>query len=374
MQALVEELNSRREAGGAIEVDIFTSQPNRYASLSTEAPANEDHGWLRIHRIPIASHKGGMKDQALAYLHYARGVHKLSAAGRWDIVVATSSRLMTAALGAHVARKIRAPLYLDIRDLFTDNMREMLAKSPLRILTPVFRWIEKRTFRQASRINLVSQGFLPHIRTVAPSVPVSVLTNGIDRTFLTDTFEKKGAKAELPLILYAGNMGEGQGLHLIVPEAAKRLEGVAQFRLIGDGGKRTALVDALSADAVKNVELCSPIPRRELSEQYRQADFLLMHLNDLDAFRRVLPSKVFEYGATGKPILAGVAGYAAEFCRMNLPDAFVFNPLDANGLVQSVKQAISDPVHIDRELFRETYARERITRQLVEDILATTYI
>ena len=48
-------------------------------------------------------------------------------------------------------------------------------------------------------------------------------------------------------------------------------------------------------------------------------DVLFLHLNDYSAFRKVIPSKIFEYAATGKPIVAGVSGYAAEFLRHENP-------------------------------------------------------
>ena len=370
VQALIDELTARRKNGVPIEVDLITAQPNRYNSLAIEAPEHEDHGWLRVRRISIPQHRGGMKDQARAYLTYARGVRALTRKGQWDIVFATSSRLMTAGLGAHVSRRLGVPLYLDIRDLFTDNMVELLAGSPLRILMPAFRWIERRAFRRASRINVVSEGFVPHVRSVAPSAQVSVLTNGIDDAFLTGSFEHGEGETGLPLIVYAGNMGEGQGLHRIVPQAASQLQGIAQFRLIGDGGQRQALADALAEASVTNVELVSPVPRVALMDHYRQADFLFMHLNDLQAFRRVLPSKVFEYGAIGKPILAGVAGHAASFCSQHLPDAVVFEPLDADALVHSVQRLIASPADINRAAFRQRFARATITRALAADILS----
>lgn len=369
VQALIDELAARRKNGAPIEVDLITAQPNRYASLATQAPEYEDHGWLRVRRISMPQHKGGIKDQARAYLTYAREVRAFTRNEQWDMVFATSSRLMTAGLGAHVSRRLGVPLYLDIRDLFTDNMVELLAGSPLRVLMPVFRWLERRAFRRASRINVVSEGFVPHIRSVAPSAQVSVLTNGIDDAFLTGSFERSGGGADLPLIVYAGNMGEGQGLHRIIPPAARRLQGVARFQLIGDGGRRKALEDALAEASLTNVELLAPVPRAALMDHYRQADFLFLHLNDLQAFRRVLPSKIFEYGAIGKPILAGVAGHAASFCREYLPDAVVFAPIDDDALAQGVQRLIANPVAIDRTTFCQRFARATIMRALAADIL-----
>ena len=367
MQALVDALETWRDPG--LEVDLITTRPNRYASLKTEAPGFEDRGWLRIHRIELPAHKSGMSDQARAYLSYVRGVRSLTHRGRWDMVFATSSRLITAGLGAHVARRMKAPLYLDIRDLFTENMDEILAGSPLKLLLPVFRQIERNAFRRAACINVVSEGFVPHIRGVAPNVPLQIFTNGIDDIFLDTDFRNADDVNGLPLIVYAGNMGEGQGLHRIVPEVARRLQGKARFRLIGDGGRRQALEAALRATEADNVELLPPVPRATLLEHYRDADILFLHLNDLKAFHSVLPSKIFEYGATGKPILAGVAGHAAEFLKEHLPDTEVFAPLDTSAMTEAVTRLTNATTRPDRTRFRQNFARQAIMAGMARDIL-----
>ena len=367
MQALIEALEPWRAEG--LEVELITTRPNRYASLRAEAPAFEDLGWLKVHRIELPSHKSGMADQARAYVHYALGVRKITRTQRWDAVFATSSRLMTAGLGAHIARRLDVPLYLDIRDLFTDNMEELVAGSPIKSLLPVFRMIERRTLGRASRINVVSQGFVSHIQSIAPQAQLTVLTNGIDRMFAESDFTKSSGGGHQPLIVYAGNMGEGQGLHRVVPQVAAKLKGRARFRLIGDGGRKAVLETAIADAELGHVEILPAVPRANLLDHYREADILFLHLNDLDAFRKVLPSKVFEYAATEKPILAGVAGYAAEFLIEHLPDAEVFEPLDADAMTQAIDRLIESPPSLDRSEFHKKFARSQIMEHLAHDII-----
>lgn len=364
---MIEALEPWRAEG--LEVDLITTLPNRYASLRADAPAFEDLGWLKVHRIELPSHKSGMTDQARAYVHYAQGVRKITRTQRWDAVFATSSRLMTAGLGAHISRRLDVPLYLDIRDLFTDNMEELLAGSPIKSVMPVFRMIERRAFSRASRINMVSQGFVSHIQLIAPQAQLRVFTNGIDRIFSESDFAKPSGDGHQPLIVYAGNIGEGQGLHRILPQVAKRLKSRARFRLIGDGGRKTALEAAIAAAGLDHVELLPPVPRVSLLDHYRAADILFLHLNDLDAFHKVLPSKVFEYAATGKPILAGVSGHAAQFLAEHVPDAEVFEPLDADAMTQAIDRLIDSPQSFDRSEFRKKFVRSQIMEHLASDII-----
>ncbi|MGB5229890.1 MAG: glycosyltransferase family 4 protein [Desulfoprunum sp.] len=367
-KALIESLAA--VVDGPLHVDVMTSMPNRYHSMSNKAPEFETEHGLTIRRIPLPAHQSGMVDQAKAFAVNALAVLRATGGQKWDVVVATSSRLMTAALGARVANRCGAPLYLDIRDLFTDTMADVLNGSPVRMVLPFFRWLERNTLRSASRVNLVSAGFLSHVRNVAPQHDYRVFTNGIDEEFLDFDFQKRQSSDGLPpLVVYAGNMGEGQGLHNIVPKAARLLDGKVRIRLVGDGGRRGQLEKELSEAGVSNVEVLNPVPRAELYTHYREADVLFLHLNDYQAFRKVLPSKLFEYAATGKPVLAGVAGHSADFLKQEVPGVEVFAPCDAEGMAVALERLLSVPTPVDREMFRVKFARRNIMEEMARDIL-----
>jgi glycosyltransferase involved in cell wall biosynthesis len=363
VQALIEETDE------TTEISVLTTIPNRYHTLGALALEKEQFGKVNVIRFRLPLHQSGMVDQAKAFLVFAQSVRGAIHGKQWDLVLATSSRLMTAALGAHVAKQVGAKLYLDIRDLFTDTMEDVFKGSPLRVLLPFFRAAEKRTFSAADKVNVVSAGFVPHIREISPKVSLSTFTNGIDEAFLGPDFSSSEHN-DMPLVLYAGNIGEGQGLHHIIPEVARALKDRVQFRIVGDGGRRQVLQNALNEAATLNVQVLNPVPRNQLFSHYRQANILFLHLNDFKAFRKVLPSKIFEYAATGKPILAGVDGYAADFLRELMPGVELFKPCDVEGMLAGLERLLQGPRMIDRESFFSRYLRKNITREMARDILA----
>jgi glycosyltransferase involved in cell wall biosynthesis len=113
------------------------------------------------------------------------------------------------------------------------------------------------------------------------------------------------------------------------------------------------------------------VAREELHSQYKDADMLFLHLNNYDAFLKVLPSKIFEYAATGKPILAGVSGYAADFLRNEVPGVEVFKPCDAGGMIAAFSKLEASPKMFDRREFIKKYARSTIMKDMAIDILDT---
>ena len=67
---------------------------------------------------------------------------------------------MTASLATYIAKQSNSKIYLDIRDLFTDTINDVLKNKFLRILMPIFYSLEKWTFKSANKLNIVSKGFL----------------------------------------------------------------------------------------------------------------------------------------------------------------------------------------------------------------------
>jgi len=149
-------------------IEVLTALPNRYQSFAVEAPVHETHGNVSVDRFPLPLHKSGMLDQSHSFLAFTRQVLRHTKATRYDLVYATSSRLLTAALGAWIARRTRAVLYLDIRDIFVDTIRDVLPARIARLATPVFALLERWTMRRAQHINLVSHGFAEYFRNRYP--------------------------------------------------------------------------------------------------------------------------------------------------------------------------------------------------------------
>lgn len=350
-----------------VEVEVITTQPNRYASFASEALTMERADRLVVHRIPLPPRRGGLGEQLRAFASYARGVRKITRGQQYDVVIATSSRLMTAALGALVARSKRTPLYLDIRDIFVDTIDGVFPPWLAALTVRPFSMIERMTIKSAAIINLVSSGFLDYFRSRYPNQRFTCHTNGIDEEFLHALPQPVKNDSSGLTVLYAGNIGDGQGLHHILPELAQKLEGRITFKLFGDGGRFKLLQEKLQEAGVKNVELLQPVARQQLLEEYASADVLFLHLNDVEAFKKVLPSKLFEYGATGKPIWAGLRGHAAEFAVTELDNVAIFEPCNVEDAIAALDK-LSFKV-TPRRNFLEKYDRRRIMRAMAADVL-----
>jgi glycosyltransferase involved in cell wall biosynthesis len=351
-------------------IELYTTIPNRYSSFDIDAPEYEEIDNLRIHRILLPPHKSGMIDQVLSFWKYYNKVLTLNKGKKVDFVFASSSRLFTAFLGYRIAKKSQTPLYLDIRDIFVDTMNDVFKSKFLKILIlPVLKLIESKTFNYAKHINLISGGFKEYFKKYNKS-SFTFYSNGIDDEFIHEKINNPNQlnESRKKVIVYAGNIGEGQGLDKIIPQAAKLLGNKFQFLIIGDGGTKNLLQSAIEKMEIHNAVLKNPISRKELQNEYNNADYLFLHLNDYPAFRKVLPSKIFELATFNKPILAGVSGFSAQFIKDEINNSFVFNPCDFNSLVNYLLNSEASS-NIERSDFIEKFKRSQINENLASSIL-----
>lgn len=363
--ALVNFLRQKIDSEDSIEV--ITTMPNRYQSLKNPALEYQQDGNVIIQRIPVIDHNNNQILQIFAFIIYAYKALQLVRNQDYTLIYASSARLATAWLGARISHQKRIPLFLDIRDIFTENIRDTSRFAHL-FLLPIIKPFEKYTIQSATHINFVSEGFRDTF--IYFKGKTTFFTNGIDEVFLGKNYHKTcpNDSQKPKIITYAGNIGEGQGLEKIIPEVAKVLGSNYIFNIIGDGGTKHKLVRKLIDWQVNNVKLIPLVNQADLIKHYQESDYLFLHLNDYKAFEKVLPSKIFEYAATNKTIIAGVGGYAKAFIEENMDNVFIFESGDVESLVKFLKN--HQVTQKDRPDFRKRFSRKNIMQSMAKSMLA----
>jgi glycosyltransferase involved in cell wall biosynthesis len=370
--ALVGELSKKLNIED--ELHVITTHPNRYASHKLDAKDTEFDKNIIIHRIRVPLHNGNMLSQALSFITYFLSAYNLSKKVNPDFIIGTSSRLMTGILAGYTGFRLNCNYFLDVRDIFSETISDLFYRKN-KILggfsRALFSLIEKRLFSKAKGVNVVSQEFPKYYDDKGIDTSEwAFFPNGIDKIFQDFKLIKIQNTKAYKTILYVGNIGSGQALESILPDAAKKLSANYRFLIIGDGSRRSALKDCVKKRSITNIEILPPVKRDELISYYQEADILFLHLNDIPAFRRVLPSKIFEYAVFGKPIVAGVNGYSADFIRNNIPHSIVFNSGNIDQCVESIKD--SELILVDNNQiveFRNKYSRENIMKDMANHIL-----
>lgn len=364
-----------RKMGGDDQLHVITTHPNRYAThrVTADDVEMDMDGRITIHRIAVPDHKSGMLSQARSFVFFALGAFRTCYKIKPDFLLGTTSRLWTGVLTWFAALVLRRKYYLDLRDIFSETISDIFSKKSSllsRFFQSVFSQIDKRVFVKAVGVNVVSEGFLPYFNSQGIDTSHwSFYPNGVDQVFMGGGSRQVASQSEPPVVLYAGNIGSGQGLETIIPAVATELGEQFRFRVIGDGGTRDQLEHEIAERNIGNIELLPPVSRDQLIRLYEEADIFFLHLNDLPAFKRVLPSKIFEYAAMGKPIVAGLNGYSAQFVQDNIPYGHLFSSGDVDGCIDCLRKAMQTEIdHQDVERFVGEFSRERIMESMAGHI------
>lgn len=349
-------------------IHLICTQPNRYPGIAEKRPFIQQEGNLIIYRVNVPQHSNQFYKQLISFYYYQKEVLKISRQLKLDFIFVSTSKLFTGYLACKIARRNKIGYYLDLRDLFADNLRELIKIPIVNNLVSSFikRFFQRPTMLNARHINVNSEGFKNSI-PLSYKGSLSFFPNGIDEIFSTWKQDMK-VQESVKTICYAGNIGEGQGLEKIIPPLAVALKNTHRFVIIGDGSSRQKLANRIKEGDLSNVILIPVMKRENILSHYKKAHYLFLHLNDYKSFEKVLPSKLFEYGSGNIPILAGVKGYAREFIENELRDnVFVFEPCD----VEAVSNYLRNHTYQlkAREDFVKKYNRKEITARLADSII-----
>lgn len=174
-------------------------------------------------------------------------------------------------------------------------------------------------------------------------------------------------------ILFFGSFIELQGPQHIV-EAA-RLVPEARWTLLGDGSLRSHC-ESLARE-VPNIHFEKWMPYQELPERIGRADILLGIFGDSPKAGRVIPNKVYQALACGRPVVTRVSeAYPRELYDSQQAGLFFVAPADPVALASMVRSLISDTTGLSSlaeqaaTTYEKYFSAQRIGQELLEVLSA----
>lgn len=303
-----------------------------------------EHGG-RVHRVSFLPHDSGIVRRTLDHVWVAGATvwRALSlirrGTARPDVIVATAPALPTILAGHVLAKRLRLPLVIEMRDAWPD----LVSHTPGLIGARSAKATAKRIVhdritvlqRRAAAVVTTTESFAEVLRERAVR-RVYVVRNGTVPETYEAVGEREGDSSELR-VLYMGTTGRSQGLDVLVRAAAQlRDEGrEISVRIVGTGADHAQL-GALNARFGGVVDLRDVVAPSEVLEHYRWADTCVASLRDWGPFRWTVPSKLYELMATGRHVTAVLAGEGAEIVRETRSGAVV-PPGDAAALADALR-------------------------------------
>lgn len=167
------------------------------------------------------------------------------------------------------------------------------------------------------------------------------------------------------LVVFHGTFIPLQGLPTII-RAAKLLEDKGiRFRIVGDGQERPAIEQLVDELAVSNVDLPGRVPREAVPREIAAASLCLGIFGTSEKAGRVVPNKLFECLAVGRPVVtADTPAIRSAFSD----EVEVVPPGDPAALASKIESLLANPLRL-AEL--ATAGHERYERDYSEAALGS---
>ena len=261
-------------------------------------------------------------------------------AGRADVVIAETPPLFTAVAAVFIARLRGARLVLNVADLWPESAVQ-LGMLKNRHAIRVAKAIERFVYRHADLITGPTPGVCEGVRAAGEfDGKVRLLPNAVD-------VERFSPDAEVPAerqrVIYCGTVGLAQGVRTLL-DAARELDGERsdlEFMIVGDGAERIELESLAKEWGLRNVTFTGRVTHEEVPGIIGSASMTVMLLRDVPLFRDALPTKVLEYMAAGRPVVAAAAGQVADLVR-DAEAGIACPPEDAQAVADAIRQLASD--------------------------------
>lgn len=380
-QARLSEM-ARRWAETGDEVTVLTGMPNHPTGVVPPAYRGRirmtDHadGYRILRTWLYATPNEGFVKKTLGHLSFMATSVLLGArkSGPADVVVVSSPTFFSIFSAWLLAKLKRAPLVLDIRDLWPAIFVELGVLTNPRLIRILER-LELWAYHQAARVVLVSDGFHRDLmRRGIPAEKLETIRNGADLDRFTPGGDPAPGRATLGarpgdvLVLYIGAHGISHGLGAVLDAAAKLQGQPVRIALVGEGAERHKLLARLAELGLDNVTMRPGVPRDDVPVLLAAADICLVPLRDVPLFSTFIPSKLFEYLSAGKAVIGAVRGETAQI--LSEAGAVVVEPGDAAALADAIADLADDP---QRRVEMGTAGRQYVSEHFDRQVLADRY-
>lgn len=270
--------------------------------------------------------------------------------GKYDVVFVVAPSLVAAPIGALAARLSGAKAWLHVQDFEVEaafatgliSSKTLIGRAAVRFERWTMRLFDRvSTISPQMRRRLIEKGIPKHATVEFRNWSDLDAIKPLDRPSL---LKSELGLTEKKVVLYSGNLGKKQGLEAIVraAEALRDRKDIA-FVIAGDGPLRPDLERL--ASGLSNVIFIPLQPYDRLPDLLGMASVHVLP-QMADAADLVLPSKLINMLASGRPIVATAMPHTGIWDEVQ-GAGVVVPPGDSVALAQAITGLVDDPSRMD---------------------------
>ena len=254
--------------------------------------------------------------------------------------------------------KSTATQIVDIRDL----VWEYLSRKTIfdKIIYNLVKYIHLRALKNYKFITVTNKNEFHKLESDLPKIKKEIISNGISKykfDQIQQTIQSVNSDSDKIRITYIGNVGIAQDLWSFI-RIIKNYENI-ELIIVGDGNDYNNLLNRINKYKIINVKFIGRVPENDVIKYYSETDYLWAKLDP--RYSTAIPSKLYEYLSTGKPIIYSGRGAAVQFLHQ-FENIFLLNNDDdlksfCNDVFKSNKELNS---FMNIQKIKNSYIRENI--------------
>ena len=328
-----------------------------------------------------AAPKRSFKNRILFYLSFmfTSILASLKLHRKFDLIYATSPPLFVGLAGYLIARIKKINFVFEVRDIWPD-VAVALGELRNKTVIELAKRVERLCYKKARKVITVSRGWSLLLQDKGiPPEKIEVVYNGAATGLFKNSLdseickEKMGYKGKF-LALYFGTMGLAHGVDLLV-EAAELLKEKEEikFLMVGNGPYLDKIKKLKELNKLSNLDIQNEKPREVLIKMIAAADVCLVPVRQRELFKSVLPLKMFEAWACGRPVVLSVNGEARKHLEKARAGTWA-EPENVKGIKDAILFLYNHP-ELRKEFGRngrvyvERYFSRKIQAERLEKIL-----
>jgi len=298
----------------------------------------EENGIRVVRFAPLLVSPTNLPLRLISELLFALKATVQALLSRPEVVLASSPYMFLGPAALVASRLTGASFAWDVRDLTWKYVKATGHRTFG--LEHLLNWLMSFTVRHTDALTTATKGQMEELGAIAIRKR-AVITNGLTEQLMADLGSGQPTLNDGRFTtVYAGLLGFPQGLSTLIDAAAFIPD--ARFIIAGTGPEAHHLKERARERALENVEFLGQLHFNDLRNLYASADVLVALLRGSEAFKVAQPSKVWEYMATGKPVLFAGDCEATEII-LKEDIGVVVPPEDARALAESLLELAKNP-------------------------------
>lgn len=231
-----------------------------------------------------------------------------------DVILISSPSLVAYRGAKKLARKTKAKLCFEVRDIWPLTLVELGGFSERHPFIRYLQKIEDQAYEESSGVISNLPNAVEHMVSRGMNKDKFVwIPNGFSPDEIAAQVSLEDSAIEkIPtnkfIIGYLGTLGAANALEYLI-EAAKLLkdESDIHFLIVGQGRQKEALLNLVNKLELNNVSILDPIPKTQVQSMLSYLDVCYIGLTKDPIFRfGVSPNKLFDYFISAKPVLYAI--------------------------------------------------------------------